>query len=788
MLHDVKSLLARLLPKRMAAQRPSPPPPSFDDDELFDHLTEPRAAVEAWREGRREAAWEALIAHFQRRVPPLGFVSSHRIPALLAEAEQRFPAWRERLLSKVSEDRHQGLSVYDRRAGPLNACFDWNVSAANPLDDRLYGARPHRFGFLARWALACHYDSGLIRPLEEVLAGWMALAKQPGGHPAFKSSHVVIYHYMAVLLAWPFLAALEDSSEETASEALRRRALSILYAGSRHMSAAAGSAVANNHLLAERFADWLTAALLPEFDHAPERAAAETVWLEELERQVHDDGGSFEHSVHYQEHGCELAVAYLLISRCNGWQIADSVLLRIERMLAFQLALAGPDLLPISIGNTTEDPLLTMGIGEGWQSGFLREVQRACFAPEAPPAAEEDPTRETAFWLLGGGLLSDQSSPVEETPFQAFPESGFYVFADPETRARLIFRLGPSPAAPGIGGHSHGDLLSLCLTVEGATLLAPSGTYSYRFKPHPELPGRPNLRAHFASASSRSGPFLEGIEPYGPLKGDFRNWQLPCQAEPRQASAAAAGLSWVEGRVVGEGPYVGLRRGVLHVWGDTWLVYDRLPPGQDGPQAFVGWQFAPGVACHRQDGGKVEAQAAEAGARLVLQACGTEAPDVVSGGYEPFRGWVSPSYGRLEPAPNLRFPLSPDSRESAFLLTLEPKAEKRLEQVLAEEEGLGFRITAPGEETLLLLGVAGEPKSLRWEDVGFQGRLLYLSRSPEGLRVRALGLERLTAPSWGIELTAQQPADFELLVTEGQILWPRGPCPLVTVESRHDEV
>ncbi len=788
MLHDVKSLLARLLPKRTDAQQSSPAPPTFDESELFEHLSAPRTVVEAWREGRRDAAWEALTAHFHRRVPALGFVAADRIPTLLADAERRFPAWRARLLTKVNEDRHQGLCVYDRRAGPLTAAFDWNTAAANPLEDRLYGVRPHRFGFLARWALACHYDGGLIAPLEEVLAGWMALAKQPGGHPAFKSSHVVVYHFVALLLAWPFLATLEDPGGDCALAALRRRALLILYEGSRHLRDAAGNSVANNHLLAERFADWLTAALLPEFDHAIERPAAEAAWLEELERQVFDDGGSFEHSVHYQEHGCEMAVAFLLLSRRNGWQIPQPSLLRIERMLAFQLTLAGPDLVPLSIGNTTEDPMLALGVGEGWQSGFLREVQRVCFTPEAPPATDEDPTRETAFWLLDGGLLSGQVEAVEEAPFQAFPESGFYLFVESETRARLILRLGPSPTVPGIGGHSHGDLLSLCLSIGGAMVLAPPGTYSYRFKPHPDLPGRPNLRAHFASASSRSGPFFEGVEPYGPLEGDFRNWRLPCQVEARQASAAAAGLSWVEGRVLDAGPYVDLRRGVVHVWGDYWLVYDRLPLGRDGPQAFVGWQFAPGVACRQQDDGMVEAQVTEAGARLVLQSCGTEPPDLASGSFEPFRGWVSPSYGRLEPAPNLRFALSPGSREATFLLTLEPEAEQRLEQVIAEDDSLGFRITAVREETLLLLNVAGESKMVRWRDVTFHGRLLCLSRSREGLRVRALGLERLTAPSWGLELTAHVPVDFELLLTEGRTLWPRGPCPQVNVERHHGGV
>jgi Heparinase II/III-like protein/Heparinase II/III N-terminus len=778
--------LGRFLRSRMQARQDSPAQPTFGEDQFFAHLKELQAATEAWSGDPGEAAWEAAITHFRERVPPLGFLSSERVPALLADVGRRFPTWRERLLAKVHRDRREGLGVYDRRAAPLEGPFDWSGAGAGPLEDNLYGSRPHRFGFLPRWALACHYDRTVIAALERVLGDWMMAPRQHGNHPAYRSSHVVVYHFVALLLAWPFLAVLEEAEDGAAVAALRRKALLILYEDSRFLSVATGQSVPNNHLLAEYFANWAIAALLPEFDHAAEPAEAEAAWLAELERQVFDDGGSFEHSVHYQEHACELAVAYLLICRSNGWLVPGPARSRIERMLAFQLALAGPDLIPPLIGNTTEDPMLAMGVCEGWQSGFLREVQRACFAPEKPPAAQDDPTRETAFWLLGGDLPADRGEAEEEPPFQAFPASGFYLFSEPDSRARLTLRLGPSPDAPGIGGHSHGDLLSLSLRIGGAPVLAPPGTYSYRFKPHPELPGRPNLRAHFASASCRSGPFYEGLEPYGPLKGDFRNWQLPCHVVPRWSSSNAAGLSWVEGRVAGAGPYVDLCRGLLHVWGEYWLVYDRLPPGSREQRAFAGWQFAPGVTCRQPADDKVEAQAGKAGARLNLQACGTETGDIVTGGYEPLRGWVSPSYGRLEPAPNLRFPLRPDSRDSAFLLAVEPRVDQRLEQVVAESDSLGFRITAPGEDSLLLISVAGGPGLVQWGDVSFQGRLLCLKRGKQGLRVRALGLERLTAPSWGLELAAHEPADFELLLKEGSVLWPRGPSPLVIVGSHHE--
>jgi hypothetical protein len=707
------------------------------------------------------------------------------VPALFDKAQRRFPAWRARLLEKVREDREEGLAVYDRRAAPLSQSLDWSEPCGPGLEDRLYDARPHRLVFLPRWAMGCHYDRSLVAELEQVLAGWMAAAELPGGHPGFRSSHVVVYQFISCLLAWPFLASLDDQACDGALPSLKRRVLQSLYECSLYMRRVDASGVGNNHRLAERLADWLTAALLPEFDHAPDRRAAETLWVEELHRQTYDDGGSFEHSVHYHEHGCELAVIYLLLSRRNGWPVPPASRERIEKMLRFQLAMAGPNLLPLAIGNTTEDPLLPLGIGEGWQCGLLREVQRACFAPGGPPAPDEDPTREAAYWLLEGELAPAATATLEEAPFQDFADSGFCVLAEPERQARLIFRLGPTPAAPGIGGHSHGDLLSLCLSIGGEPVLAAPGTGRYRFRAQEDLPGQPNLRAHFASAASRSGFYIEGLEPYGPLKGDFRNWTLPCQVEARRAAAATAGLSWIEGEVVGEGAYVGQCRGVVHLWEGGWLVYDRRPPNLGGG-AFLGWQFAPGIDCQVDPDRRVALRGTAPATVLQMLADGVGEADVVSGGFQPFRGWVSPSYGRLEPAANLRFALPQGNHGTATFLSLGFRRDARLEQLLDADDGLVFRVTVADEEILVLLNIGAQGGPVRWQGVDFEGRLACLWQHAGGLTVRALGLLSLRAPALMPALSAQTPADFDLRLARDGLQWPRGTCTALAVEGLGD--
>ena len=183
--------------------------------------------------------------------------------------------------------------------------------------------------------------------------------------------------------------------------------------------------------------------------------------------------------------------------------------------------------------------------------------------------------------------------------------------------------------------------------------------------------------------------------------------------------------------------------------------------------AFIGWQFAPGVTCRLQEGGVLEARGAAAGARLVMLAGGVGAGDLASGCFAPLRGWVSPSYGRLEPAANLRFAVPPEAESAAFLLALAPAAGLGLELAFTQGAALGLRVTGPGEETHILLNGAAEPDELCWGDLRFQGRLLYLHSQRDGrLRVRALGLRHLAAPELGLELKAHVAVDFELVAVE----------------------
>jgi len=136
-----------------------------------------------------------------------------------------------------------------------------------------------------------------------------------------------------------------------------------------------GGSYPNNHLLADGFAGWYCGTLYPEFRSAGASASkGRRIFLRELRRQFYADGANFEHSTHYHELGCEMVVAYVLLSRRNDAATDADVMNGLERMLAFQAALNGPEAISLPIGDTTEDPLFPLDAEHGWAGAAMNEL------------------------------------------------------------------------------------------------------------------------------------------------------------------------------------------------------------------------------------------------------------------------------------------------------------------------------------------------------------------------------------------------------------------------------
>lgn len=673
--------------------------------------------------GTAERAHEAAL-EFRERLASRWFVDPAALGELRLGAYRSHPEWRRRLLEQVSQDE-AGLRIYTTAGPGLTKDFPWASVPDGPGGDSLYPFRPHRFGFLPRLALAALDQPDVLGRLSDVVDGWLAEAAGGRNRLCYGTNLVVLQRVLATSWAWAFLASRAPVFSPEGL-GLETRLLRILWADARFLEPRLGGSVPNNHLLADRFAGWFLTVVVPEFVERVD-SAAEASFRDELLRQTYEDGGSFEHSAHYHEFACEMGAAYLLLCRRQGRRPDPQLEARVEALLRFQAALTGPAAVPLPFGNAVEDTFFPLDGGEGWCPGSLRELYRALFHTDLLPAPADDPTVERAFWLLGGALAPSPIGRRADPSPASFPAAGVHVYHDPELGGRLAFRTGPGEGCPVTAGHMHADLLSVYLSLGGQPLVVDAGTHTYRWPSERWPPGTPRWRPYLAGPAAHNALTIAGEDPLGEILGSFRHANTSCRVRCRHR--ADPGLSWSEAQLLNAGPYTGYTRGCIHVAGTYWVVYDRPPsPGPNDKARWYGFQFAPGT--HVTSGEKVSvAQRADKATALSLLSTLPGPPQLLVGSAEPLGGWVSPRYGEIVPAPQLRYPLARDGGPSAFVLV--PSAGKRvLSSAILEPlsaEAFALRLTTDDGEDLLLVDGSPEPgRPVSLAGLTFEGRVLWM--------------------------------------------------------------
>lgn len=700
---------ARKLKNRILRSRVKPYVPSFAENglalalrkyvELESYSPVSRHGVDS---DRLPACDEDVVAYFRQPRSPSFFADTGTVTALAHQMASDHPGWQDRLLAIAAADRTDGLEIYSMTAPPLRPGFPWGGLHVESNNDDLYSIRPHRFGFAPRHALAILYGEEPATVLADILDDWMAFVTRGTSEFPYCSALVVIQRLLALSWAHAFVMAL-PSPDDANNLRLHANILRVLHADIGFLLPRLGKSAANNHLLADRFASWYIQLLFPEFvDGAVDLETCESAWLAELERQVYPDGTGFEHSLHYHELGCEMAAAYVLLCRRNSRPIASATLELVERMLGFQVGLAGPESVTVPFGDATEDPLFGLDTGDGWATAGLRELYRALFRPDLSPAAAASPSVERAFWLLGGALAPQGSCSTdrEEGP-RLWPDGGFSVLPDERGLARLLFRTGPAIHQDLVAGHMHADLLSVCVTHGNQAVFTDPGTWCYRWRSAETGPGR----AYFAGPAAHNGLTLDAVDPLGRVQGDFRKRAIPIRVSTTRRFLGSR-FSWLEAEVRGSSPYAGYRRGVVHVWGAYWIIYDRLPPGVEKFPAALSFQTAAGVQARQEGPGTVLLETS-AGTLWLANGPGLQEPTIIQGESDPLGGWVAPSYGALKPAAQLRYGIAEGSTFTAFALGVGVAAARPV-AVNVLKTGLVIKIESPDTLDLLLLATHDE--------------------------------------------------------------------------------
>ncbi|MEM7226394.1 MAG: alginate lyase family protein [Pseudomonadota bacterium] len=703
---------------------------------------------------------EDVAAHLRGRRAPRFFAGPEEIRRAVETIARDRPAWRQAAVDQAAELAQFRVSLYGREAR-LASAADWRALPLGPGADRLYSQRPHRFAFAPRLALAALHGAPARATLKALIESWCQATYDQPNPLGYASAHVAVHRMLALIWGLAFLGAGPESDD-----GLEPLILKILLCDIRLIAARQPSATPNNHLMAESFALWLFGTLYPEFRESRDwRLNGQADFLAAVARQVYPDGTSFEHSVHYHEHACELVFSYLLLCRRNGLPVADWLLGRARGMVAFQSCLSGPEGRPLALGGAIEDPILPLDAGGGWAQGAWRLLGRALFDRQTAPPREDDFTAERGYWLLGGQVSAASGGAMGS---RSFPDGGYDCLAEAGDESRLIFRSGPAEGAAIAPGHMQADLLSVYLSLRATPVIVPSGTYTYRSDQTNWPLKEPNWRRHFIGPGASNGLVIEGADPLARRAGDFpggARGDIKSRVVARHR-VIGRDLAWVEGEVIGETPYSGHRRAVVHVPGCYWVVIDRTPPDPEGRARWLHFQLPPDARIDSLEGGR----RVRCGDVCLDIAASPDlaGPEILNGIVKPPAGWVAPSYGVKQAAPLLRYAVSEEAGTSAIVLAPGGREEEDpiVELTDLPEGGLGVQFSRGTFSDTLLFG-AGADQAVEAFGLTFRGELLWLrSRGGRPPEVRWLGGVQLSAPHMRLEIGAPMTI-AELKLAEG---------------------
>ncbi len=588
----------------------------------------------------------ACLSWFDAADRPKFFRNSTEQQEWFASYQRLHPMWFRHCLDRVEREQTEAYSRYGLVGPPLAPAYPWAGSEETPGRDIQYRKKPHRFSFLPRMALAASVDDRFATHLLSLLEDWMAFAGGPRGEVAYDSNLAVIQRLLAC--HWGLL--LLSAGTPTTAADCRLVLLRIVGADVRFLSGRLGESFANNHLLADRFAGWYLSRFWPEFaGETIDPVAAEAEWEAELLAQTLGDGGSVEPSVHYHEFACDMAIAHALLSRCNAWAVSRVLEDRLRKMLRLQVSLAGPHLIAYPLGDCIEDNFFPLALHEGLGPGIHRAVLRALYEPTLPVGAPMGHDVEAAFWLLGEPAEAPANEDTgEELTVDTFPDFGLQVFSARSSQMRLILRSGPGPDTPVLAGHAHADLLGIYLDIGNQPLIVPAGSYSYRADARRWPQGEPAWRQYFRGPAAANTACVDDLDPWGPVRGDFRAQTLPTRVATSCRSSHPALMVWQASLC--DSPAGAVSRVVAWIDDDYVFIYDRPPEGATATTNRL--QLAPGlrVTAHGQ---AVTVGTADGVALCRLQSLATAPIAVQEGDEGEPAGWCAPQYGKRVPAPQL---------------------------------------------------------------------------------------------------------------------------------------
>ncbi|NVO02102.1 MAG: alginate lyase family protein [Bacteroidetes bacterium] len=238
----------------------------------------------------------------------------------------------------------------------------------------------------------------------------------------------------------------------------------------------------NNHYMAD-LAGQIYLGLI--FKHLPEPQK----WLnlgikeffKEIRIQILPTGMSYERSTNYNRLVLELILFPLLLLKKNDYEIPSDIWYRLQKMFEFIMYSLKPDGNTPIIGDQDDGRLLPFGIESNTDYRYLISIGSVLFNR---PDFKKHGEGYNIYCSILGGLNSKENynsiiESKENLTSRAFPDAGFYILRKNDNY--LIFNASGKSHYPELpsGTHTHSDLLSFELFLDGRTFLVDPGSYLY---------------------------------------------------------------------------------------------------------------------------------------------------------------------------------------------------------------------------------------------------------------------------------------------------------------------
>jgi len=400
----------------------------------------------------------------------------------------------------------------------------------------------------------------------------------------------------------------------------------------------------NTHLLGEGFALFATGLVFPELRNAETwHEVGRTILLEQIQKQVREDGAHIEQSSHYHRYATDFFLCAAILADQNGCPFPTHYRDRLERMVEFIIHTAWPSGCQPMTGDADGGQVLALGPRtpndhRATLSTAAVYFRRGDFRRQAGRLHEE------TLWLIGPQAAQQFAQLPPASPgdtSRAFLKAGLVAMrADWKERSpMLLFDAGPQ--GMGSCAHGHADALNILCSADGINWLVDPGTFVYT--------SSRQWRDFFRSTRAHNTVVVDGQDQAEPV--DFFKWRKLLHVRLENWVS----LSSLDFAVATHDGYMRLpksvehRRSIIFAKPDYWIVSDKLFGSGVHTFEFF-FHFAPGVKLERSDDAWL---ASKSGREFLLAPTAQIEFRVATAEESPIQGWYSEDYGHREPTPVL---------------------------------------------------------------------------------------------------------------------------------------